>query len=58
MMTGGLDLITREGRKEMVESIKKEMNKAVNKENFLKKEERVLINKFLEKIKSELRNVE
>ena len=42
----------------MVESIKKEMNKAVNKENFLKKEERVLINKFLEKIKSELRNVE
>tara|TARA_B100001057_G_C22441374_1_gene791324 strand:- start:311 stop:574 length:264 start_codon:yes stop_codon:yes gene_type:complete len=51
-------LLTREGRKEMVKSIKNEMNKAVNKENFLKKEERVLINKFLEKIKNELRNVE
>ena len=42
----------------MVNSIKVEMEKAVNKENYLKKDERVLINKFIDKIKSELNNVE
>jgi len=42
----------------MVNSIKVEMEKAVNKENYLKKDERVLINKFINKIKSELDNVE
>ena len=42
----------------MVNSIKVEMEKAVNKENYLNKEERVLINKFINKIKSELKNVE
>ena len=35
----------------MVNSIKVEMEKAVNKENYLKKDERVLINKFINKIK-------
>ena len=34
------------------------MEKAVNKENYLNKEERVLINKFINKIKSELKNAE
>ena len=47
-------LLTKEGRKKMVNSIKVEMQKAVNKENYLKKDERVLINKFINKIKSEL----
>ena len=51
-------LLTKEGRKKMVNSIKVEMEKAVNKENYLNKEERVLINKFINKIKSELKNVE
>ncbi len=51
-------LLTREGRKEMVNSIKNEMNKAIKKENFLKQEERVLINQFIKKIRDELRNVE
>ena len=51
-------LLTREGRKEMVNSIKIEMNKAITKENFLKQDERILINKFIDKIKNELNNVE
>ena len=51
-------LLTKEGRKKMVNSIKVEMEKAVNKENYLKKDERVLINKFIDKIKRELNNVE
>ena len=50
-------LLTKEGRKKMVNSIKIEMEKAVNKENYLKKDERILINKFINKIKSELNNV-
>ena len=51
-------LLTKEGRKKMVNSIKIEMEKAVNKENYLKKDERILINNFINKIKSELNNVE
>jgi DNA integrity scanning protein DisA with diadenylate cyclase activity len=51
-------LLTREGRKEMINSIKNEMNKAVKKENFLKQDERILINTFINKIKNELKNVE
>jgi len=47
-------LLTKEGRKEMVSSIKIEMEKAIEKENYLDEEERVLINKFISKIKSEL----
>ena len=51
-------LLTKEGRKKMIGSIKIEMEKAVNKENYLKKDERILINKFINKIKNELNNVE
>lgn len=51
-------LLTREGRKEMVNSIKNEMNKAVKKENFLKQDERILINQFINKIRKELKVVE
>ena len=51
-------LLTKEGRKKMVNSIKLEMEKAINKENYLKKDERILINKFINKIKSELKNAE
>ena len=51
-------LLTREVRKEMINSIKTEMNKAIKKENFLKQDERVLINQFIKKIRDELKNVE
>tara|TARA_B100000886_G_scaffold185128_1_gene127024 strand:+ start:13068 stop:13331 length:264 start_codon:yes stop_codon:yes gene_type:complete len=47
-------LLTKEGRKEMVNSIKIEMEKAIKKENYLKEDERILINKFINKIKTEL----
>ena len=48
-------LFTKEGRKEMVSSIKNEMQKALDKENYLTKEERILINKFISKIRNELK---
>ena len=47
-------ILTKEGRKELVESIKTEMRKAVKRENYLKEEERVLINDFIKKINDEL----
>ena len=47
--------ITKEGRDRMIFSIKNEMEKAINKENYLTDDERVLINKFIEKIKNELK---
>ena len=47
-------LLTKEGRKKLVTSIKIEMNKAIDREKYLKEDERVLINKFINKIKSEL----
>tara|TARA_Y100000996_G_C22539431_1_gene649448 strand:- start:1240 stop:1503 length:264 start_codon:yes stop_codon:yes gene_type:complete len=51
-------LFTKEGRKEMVNSIKLEMEKAIKQENYLDEEERRLINQFILKIKSELKSVE
>ena len=48
-------VFTKEGRKEMVISLKNEMKKAIEKENYLDEEERVLINKFIEKIRNELK---
>ena len=50
-------ILTKDGRKQMVLSIKNEMKKAIEKENYLKEEERVLINKFIDKIKTELNSV-
>ena len=49
---------TKEGRKEMVISIKSEMEKAIKKDNYLDEDERILIKKFISKIKSELNSVE
>ena len=46
--------LTKEGRKEMINSIKNEMEKATEKENYLTENERILINKFISKIKKEL----
>ena len=45
---------TKEGRKEMVSSLKKEIRKANEKENYLNEEERVLLRNFIIKIKKEL----
>ena len=45
---------TKEGRKEIVNSIKKEIQKANQKENYLDEEERVLLRNFINKIRKEL----
>ena len=50
----GNNFLTKEGRKVMINSIKNEMEKATKKENFLTEDERILINKFIAKIKDEL----
>ncbi len=50
-------VFSKEGRKGMVITMKKEMQKAIDKENYLTKEERILINKFINKIKNELHSV-
>ena len=47
--------VTKEGRDRMIFSIKNEMEKAINKENYLTDDERVLINKFIENIKNEVK---
>jgi len=49
-------IFTKEGRKEIVMSLKNEMKKAIEKENYLDEEERILINKFIEKIRNELKD--
>ena len=51
-------VFTKEGRKGMISSIKVEMEKAIIKENYLDEDERVLINKFIKKIKDELKSAE
>ena len=45
---------TKEGRKDMVSSLKKEIRKANEKENYLDEEERVLLRNFIIKIRKEL----
>ena len=52
------NFLTKEGRKEMTNSIKNEMEKAIAKENYLTEDERILINKFILKIKKELNSVD
>ena len=52
------NFLTKEGRKALIISLKNEMRKATEKENYLTLEERVLINQFISKIKKELNSVE
>ena len=47
-------VLSKEGRKSLVVSVKQEMQKAVDKENYLSNDERILINNFIKKIKKEL----
>ena len=49
---------TKEGRKESINKIRKEIKRATEKENYLNKEDAILINNFINKIKNELRKVE
>ena len=51
-------IFTKEGRKDVVQTMKSEMQKAIDKENYLTEDERVLINKFISKIRNELKSVE
>ena len=45
---------TKEGRKEIVSSLKKEIKKANQKEKYLDEDERVLLRNFINKIRKEL----
>ena len=45
---------TSEGRKNIISSLKKEIKKANEKENYLSEEERELIRNFFNKIKKEI----
>ena len=46
---------TKEGRKELVITLRKEIKRGVKKERYLSKEDAILLNQFIEKIRSELR---
>tara|TARA_B100000902_G_C26443068_1_gene497019 strand:- start:76 stop:330 length:255 start_codon:yes stop_codon:yes gene_type:complete len=43
-----------EGRKQILESLKKEIRKANQRENYLDEEERILLKSFIKKIQKEL----
>jgi hypothetical protein len=45
---------TQDGRKEIISSLKKEIKKANEKENYLDEEERILIRNFIFKLRKEL----
>jgi len=47
-----------QGRKELINKIRKEMRKGINKEYILKEEDRILINKFINKISNEINSAE
>ena len=47
-----------EGRKELIGKLRKEMKKGLEKEYMLKEDDRILINKFLNKLKSEIYSAE
>ena len=43
-----------QGRKELISKLRKEMKKGINKEYILKEEDRILINKFINKLSNEI----
>ena len=49
---------TKEGRKDSVDKIREELRRAVKKERYLSQEDAKLINDFLNKIRSELKDTE
>ena len=46
--------ISKEGRRESVNKLRDEINKAVNKDRYLSKEDAILLNKFIKKIQKEI----
>ena len=49
---------TKDGRKELVISLREEIEKGVKKERYLSKEDALLLNQFIKKIQKELREAE
>ena len=47
-------IISKEGRRESVNKLRDEINKAVNKDRYLSKEDAILLNKFIKKIQNEI----
>ena len=47
-------IISKEGRRESVNKLRDEINKAVNKDRYLSKEDAILLNKFINKIRKEI----
>ena len=48
----------KQGRKELIQKLRKEMKKGLEKEYMLKKDDRVLIYNFFNKLKTEINSVE
>ena len=51
-------LISKEGRRDGVDKLRNEIKKGVNKERYLSKEDAILLNKFINKIRSELQEAQ
>ena len=47
-----------QGRKELINKLRKEMRNGLNKEYILKEDDRILINRFINKLSNEINNVE
>ena len=51
-------LLSKEGRRDGVDKIRNEVQKAINKERYLSKEDAILLNKFIKKIQKEVKEAE
>ena len=47
-----------QGRKELINKLRKEMRKGLEKEYILKEDDRILINRFINKLSNEINNAE
>ena len=47
-----------QGRKELIDKLRKEMRKGLNKEYILKEDDRILINRFINKLSKEISSAE
>ena len=47
-----------QGRKELINKLRKEMRKSLNKEYILKEDDRILINRFINKLSNEISSAE
>ena len=51
-------ILSKEGRKDGIDKIRDEIKKAIKKDRYLSKEDAKLINQFLNKIRSELKETD